>query len=121
MSEGKTVRQAAVFLLEDEALLRMMISEMLGELGHRIVAQTSSIQEGKALAEKVAFDLALLDVNIAGNSIALAEIIAGRGLPFLFVTGYVRNAIPDQFKNRPVLQKPFVIAELKATIDRVFE
>jgi CheY-like chemotaxis protein len=111
-----------VFLLEDEALIRMMIAEMLEELGHRIVAQTSSIQEGKALAETAVFDLALLDVNVAGDNIApVAEIIARRGLPFLFVTGYARGAIPEPFKDRPVLQKPFLILKLKDAIDGMLD
>ena len=62
----------------------------------------------------------MLDVNIAGGSIApVAEIIAGRGLPFLFVTGYERSAIPEQFKHRPVLQKPFVISKLNDAIDNI--
>jgi CheY-like chemotaxis protein len=122
MSDVKAVRQATIFLLEDEALIRMMISEMLEELGHRIVAQTSSIQEGKALAETAVFDLALLDVNVAGDSIApVAEIIAQRGLPFLFVTGYAQSALPEQFKDRPVLQKPFTLLKLKDAIGRIVD
>jgi CheY-like chemotaxis protein len=122
MSHTKPVRQATVFLLEDEALIRMMIAEMLEELGHRIVAQTSTLQEGQALAETATFDLALLDVNVAGDSIApVAEIIARRGLPVLFVTGYAQSAIPEQFKDRPVLQKPFVLLKLKDAIESILD
>jgi len=68
-------------LVEDEALIRMMLAEMVEELGHRVVAEAGNIQDGQALAESAVFDLALLDINVAGyTSASIAEIIQGRGL-----------------------------------------
>jgi len=76
------MRQASIFLAEDEALIRMMLAEMVDELGHRVVAEAGNIQDAQVLAETAIFDLAILDINIAGSSIVpVAEIIDRRGLP----------------------------------------
>jgi len=47
----------SAFLVEDEALIRMMIVEMLEELGHRVVAEAGSIEAAEPLARTSAFDL----------------------------------------------------------------
>jgi CheY-like chemotaxis protein len=113
---------ASLFLVEDEVLIRMMIADMVVEFGHRVVAEAGSIHEATSLAGSAQFDLALLDVNIAGSNIApAAEIIEGRGLPLLFVTGYGKKGIPPHFQARPTLSKPFLANQLKAMIDAALE
>jgi CheY-like chemotaxis protein len=110
------VRERAVFLVEDEALIRMMTTQMVEELGHRVV-EAGSIGEALPLAETAEFDLAILDLNLAGESIApVAITIERRGLPFLFITGYEPAALPEPFSGRSVLRKPFPIALLKQAI-----
>jgi CheY-like chemotaxis protein len=90
------MRQASILLVEDEALIRMMVAEMVEELGHRVVAEAGNIQDAQVLAETAIFDLAILDINITGSSIVpVAEIIDRRGLPFLFISGY-GSARPDR-------------------------
>ena len=73
-------RQALIFLVEDELFIRMMIAEMVEALGYRVVAEASRIDEAQILAQTAEFDLALLDVNLGGHSIApVAESIDKRG------------------------------------------
>src|SRR5882724_8104806 len=87
--KGAEMPAASIFLVEDEALIRMMFAEMVEELGHRVVAEAGDMVAGQALAETAIFDLAILDINIAGDIITpVAEIIDRRGLPFIFVSGY---------------------------------
>ena len=43
--------EACIFLVEDEALIRMMLAEMVEELGHRVVAEAGDMVAGQALAE----------------------------------------------------------------------
>jgi CheY-like chemotaxis protein len=104
------MKGASIFLVEDEALIRMMIVEMLEELGHRIVAEAGSIEAAEPLARTSVFDLAVFDINVAGFNISpIAEIVAARGLPFVFVSGYGPAGMPALFADKPVLQKPFLI------------
>ena len=120
MNRSRMRRKAAIFLVEDEALIRMMIIGMLDELGHSVVAEAGNIREGMVLAETAEFDVALLDINVGGESIVpIAEIVRGRGLPFLFITGYAQIGLSEPFVEQPVLQKPFVITSLADAIEKV--
>jgi len=101
----------SIFLVEDEALIRMMIVEMLEGLGYRVVAEAGSIQTAEPLARTSVFDLAVFDINVAGFNISpIAEIVAARGLPFVFVSGYGPAGLPVLFRDKPVLYKPFLIS-----------
>jgi CheY-like chemotaxis protein len=106
----------SILVVEDEALIRMMVVEMLEELGHRVVAEAGSIATAEPLARSCAFDLAILDINVAGDNIGpIAEIIAQRGLPFaLAVT--VQKGRPAMFNDKPVLRKPFLISDIATMI-----
>src|SRR5712671_2145141 len=102
---GAEMPEACIFLVEDEALIRMMLAEMVA---------------GQALAETAIFDLAILDINIAGDIITpVAEIIDRRGLPFIFVSGYGPRGRPEAFRGRPALPKPLQISKLGETIDAI--
>ena len=112
------MQSASIFLVEDETLIRMMVVEMLEELGHRVVAEAGSVQMAEPLARASAFDLAVFDINVAGFMISpIVEIVAARGLPFVFVSGYGPEGLPAPFKDKPVLRKPFSITEFAALIN----
>ena len=88
----------SVFLVEDEVMIRMMVADMLEELGFGIAAEAGEINEAIRLAQSTEFDLAILDVNVNGKVISpVAELIAARNRPFIFARaglgrGNVRNA-----------------------------
>lgn len=109
---------ASVLVVEDEALIRMMLVDMIEEAGHSVVAEAGDIQKGAALATGADFDLAILDINLAGDTIEpIASAIAGRGKPFFFVSGYGSSGVPDAFRGIPVVRKPCLLAELQSAID----
>jgi CheY-like chemotaxis protein len=111
----------SIFVLDDEALIRVMIADMVEAMGHRVVAEAGNVAQALTLAETAAFDLALLDVNIAGQTSAdVAAVVARRGLPLVFVTGYGSTGLPEGFRDRPALQKPFDVEDLKRVIDVAF-
>jgi CheY-like chemotaxis protein len=108
----------SIFVVEDEALIRMMVIEMLEELGHRVVAEAGSVQAAAPLARTCIFDLAVFDINVAGSDISpIAEIVAARGLPFVFISGYGPAGLPTLFSDKPVLRKPFLVSEFAALIN----
>ena len=106
-----------VLVVEDEYLIRMLLEDMLSELGYEIAGAVGSIAEARALAEGGAFDVAILDVNLDGEEIyPVADILARRGLPFVFVTGYGERSLADPYRDRPALQKPFQTEQLKKAL-----
>lgn len=99
----------------------MMIADMVGELGHHVVAEAGSIEAAEQLAQSGHFDFAILDINIAGRNIfPIAQIVESRSLPFLFASGYGTAGLLDPFRERPVLRKPFMTGELGRAIDALF-
>jgi CheY-like chemotaxis protein len=110
----------SVFLVEDEVMIRMMVADMLAELGYSIAAEAGEINEAIKLAQSIEFDLAILDVNVNGKVISpVADLITARNRPFIFATGYGSSGLPAEYRDRPALQKPFQIETLGRVIDQV--
>jgi CheY-like chemotaxis protein len=112
----------SVFLVEDEVMIRMMVAEMLEELGYRIAAEAGEINEAIRLVQSTEFDLAILDVNVNGKVISpVADLIRARNRPFIFATGYGSSGLPEEYRDRPALQKPFQIESLARMIDNTLK
>lgn len=110
-------RRLRILVVEDEMLVAMNIEDMLLDLGHEVAGLASRLGPALALAVEGRFDAAMLDVNLDGEpSFPVADLLAGRGIPFLFATGYGRQGIEERFRDRPILQKPFRAAELGAAL-----
>jgi CheY-like chemotaxis protein len=110
--------RGSVFLVEDEVMIRMMVADMLEELGYSVAAEAGEINEAIRLAQSTHFDLAILDVNVNGKVISpVAELIQARNRPFIFATGYGSSGLPEEYRDRPALQKPFQLETLARTID----
>ena len=108
----------SVFLVEDEVMIRMMVADMLEELGYSVAAEAGEINEAVKLAQSTEFDLAILDVNVNGKVITpVAELIKARNRPFIFATGYGSSGLPEEYRDRPALQKPFQLETLAQVID----
>jgi DNA-binding response OmpR family regulator len=109
-----------LFVVEDEPMIRILVTDMLGELGHTIAAEAGHIDQALDLAQSAEFDLAILDVNLQGRLITpVAELIRARELPIIFATGYGAEGLPEQFRDLSALQKPFQMEALAAMIDEV--
>lgn len=112
----------SVFLVEDEVMIRMMVTDMLEELGYSVAAEAGEISEALKLAKSAEFDLAILDVNVNGKVISpVADLLAARKRPFIFATGYGSSGLPAEYRDRPALQKPFQIETLARTIEQALK
>ena len=108
-----------VLVVEDEAMIRMLLEDMLEELGYRIGAQASDLNEALDAAKNGVFDVAILDLDLNGKpTVAVADLIAGRGKPYVFATGYGEQGLPETHRHRPTLRKPFQLDGLRDTLAR---
>jgi DNA-binding response OmpR family regulator len=115
---GTRPPRGSVFLVEDEVMIRMMVADMLEELGYTVSAEAGEIGEAIRLAQTSYFDVAILDVNVNGKVISpVADVIKARNRPFIFATGYGSSGLPEEYRDRPALQKPFQIETLSKAID----
>ena len=119
---AKRPQGGSVFLVEDEVMIRMMVADMLEELGYSIAAEAGDISEAIRLAQSTDFDLAILDVNVNGKVISpVADLIRARNRPFIFATGYGSSGLPEEYRDRPSLQKPFQIETLARVIENTLK
>ena len=99
------LRAQRVMIVEDEALIAMVLVENLQEMGLSAVGPFSRVADALKVNEEI--DAAILDVNLGGESVyPVAEMLSARGIPFVFMTGYGSASIDPRFANVPVLQKP---------------
>jgi DNA-binding response OmpR family regulator len=106
---------AKVLVLEDETLVSMMVEDMLLDLGCEVVGPFAKLDQALAYlgSEAGPIDAALLDVNLGGvRSFPMAEALADKGVPFVFTTGYDESGLPDIWRGRPTLRKPFMMGEM---------
>jgi len=114
MMNDSSKTMARLFVVEDEYLIRMLVEDMLADLGYDVAAAVGTIDEAREFATNGDFSAAILDVNVDGEWIfPVADILAKRRLPFVFVTGYGERSLPEPYRDRPALQKPFQVEQLK--------
>src|SRR5882724_4325317 len=102
-----------ILVVEDEYLVATMLEEILAEAGFVVIGPLPSLAEAMRAADESEIDVALLDVNLAGQHVyPAAEALERRGIPFIFMTGYGWQALPAKFRARPSVSKPFKSARL---------
>ena len=102
-----------LLVVEDDTLIALDIAERLRDAGAEQVATAATEEEAHQILEHSHFNAALLDANLYGNPLdAIAAALTRRNIPFVFVTGYGREGLPDSFKQAPLLAKPFSTHQL---------
>ncbi len=115
-----TADQVRVLVVEDEFLLADELNRMVRGLGCTVVGPVADVEGALALATEAAIDLAILDVRIrGGDSTPVAEVLAARGCPFLFATGYGTDDVPLMKWKVPVLTKPLQQSALAEALKRL--
>jgi len=104
-------------VVEDETLIAVLIEDALVEMGCEIVGLSGRLDTALQLANDGEFDAAILDITIRGGKVyPIAELLAARGIPFAFASGYGDWALPETFRDRPRLMKPFAMRALHEQI-----
>jgi len=98
----------SILVVDDEPLIAMDIVASLEDQGCQIVGPAATLQRAMSLVESQKIDAALLDANLAGEPIdALAAVLVRRKIPFAFVSGYGREGLPEAFRQKALVKKPF--------------
>jgi DNA-binding response OmpR family regulator len=97
-----------VLVVEDEAMIAMLVEDMVLDFGSEVVGPIAWMEEALSLARDAELDAAILDINVSGAVIfPVADVLRERGIPFVFATGYDATGLPVRFRDSPALQKPF--------------
>ena len=108
-----------VLLVEDEMCLAMMLQDLLEDAGYRVL-KAARVVASLNLATAEDIDAAILDVNVAGTEVfPVADELRRRGVPFMFASGYGERGVPGEFRDYPMLQKPYDPVALGAMLESV--
>ncbi|MDP3382909.1 MAG: hypothetical protein Q8S47_06260, partial [Phenylobacterium sp.] len=96
--------------------LAMELETGLSEAGAVVVGPAYELEEALALLDQP-LDAAVLDANLNGLSVGpVADILAERGVPFVFATGYGdAGGAPSGF-DAPVIRKPYDVTQVTAAV-----
>ncbi|MCK0209070.1 response regulator [Starkeya koreensis] len=121
MGEAHELSGRRVFVVEDETLVAAMIEAMVEELGAVVIGSETRIADALSFIDSRHgdIDIALLDLNLGeGRSYDIAQAVSRHDIPIVFSTGYTDGAIDEPWRNRPLLSKPFRLADLEGALAR---
>jgi DNA-binding NarL/FixJ family response regulator len=107
MDSEKGLSGKSVLIVEDNFLLAEDLRSSVEQAGAKIIGPIGDASQALAAAQEKKIDIALLDVGLKGqSSVAVARALAYRLIPFIIITGYVRDALPPELENALYLAKP---------------
>jgi DNA-binding response OmpR family regulator len=110
-----------VLVVEDEMFLAMFMQDSLADFGYDVVGPVARVAHAVKLASSERLDGAILDINVAGAEVfPVARELAERSIPFIFVSGYDADNLPQEWRSRPTLQKPFQPQDLARSMEKAF-
>jgi DNA-binding NtrC family response regulator len=116
-----SLRGKRILIVEDEALVAIMIEDILADCGAIVVGSKRTIEDGLAFAKEEAMDAAILDVNVRGSRIdPIVEALAARGIPFLLATGYGKVELSNG-QTPTFIEKPYTPENLAKGLTMVLE
>ena len=111
----------SILIVEDEPLIAMMLEDFLLSLGHEVRATCDTVGEAMQAVEAAGFDLAILDVNLKGESVwPVAAALRQRDIPFILASGGHVDPPPAEFASVPMIDKPYTIDRVTPALEAAF-
>ena len=104
---AKRLEGLRVLVVEDVAILAWAVRDALVGAGAEVAGPVPSVAHALALLAEQDVDAAVLDKNLNGDSSGpVADALAARSVPFVFLTGYGSDDADERHAGRPTLGKP---------------
>lgn len=109
-----------ILVIEDSPVVAPFTADLLSEMGCEVVGPAPNMAAARECVEGEAFDAALLDVHIRGERVfPLCEALDAKGVPFVLTSGYADWNIPEKWRDRPRLQKPYTMDQVRGALSDV--
>ncbi|MCL6729267.1 response regulator [Sphingomonas hankyongi] len=106
-----------ILVIEDSPVVGPFTAELLAELGCEVVGPAPNMAAARELVENEEVDAAVLDVHIRGERVfPICEMLEAKGVPFLLTSGYADWQMPEKWRDRPRLQKPYTLDQVQAAL-----
>jgi DNA-binding response OmpR family regulator len=110
-----------VLVIEDEPLIAESLQTILVEAGFQVAGVARKVERALELVNTIACDAVILDANLTGVSASsVARALSNRGLPFIVLSGYTREQLPNDFAGGAFIQKPFRSDQLLGNLKSMF-
>ncbi|RXN88225.1 response regulator [Achromobacter aloeverae] len=117
--DGAILSARKILVVEDEALVAMLIEDYLTDFGCAVVGPAGSVKQALLLLDAESVDAAVLDMNLGGDPVEpVAAALAEKGIPFFYSTGYGDQGRRTDYPAQ-VLGKPFNQEQLRTALVRV--
>jgi CheY-like chemotaxis protein len=116
---AEVLRGCRVLIVEDEMLVAMDLEALIEEQGCAVIGPAPTVDRALALLQEERPDVAILDVNLNGESAApVAAALKAKRVPFVLATGYA-NALQPELQGAPCVAKPVNHDQLLQTLAQV--
>ena len=113
----RTLSGHRIVILEDDYYQAQDCRQLLEKAGAKVIAISATIPDLSALLEEGRIDAVLIDINLShGLSFDFARELKGRGIPFVFLTGYDAAILPNDLAGSGYLTKPADAARIMAAL-----
>ena len=110
-----------ILIVEDSPVVAPFTADLLDDLGCEVVGPAPNMAAARELVENGGFDAALMDIHIRGERVfPLCEMLAAKGVPFVFTSGYADWQMPQKWQDRPRLQKPYTLDQIERALTDLF-
>jgi CheY-like chemotaxis protein len=117
MADATDLSNRRILVIEDSPVVAPFTADLLSDLGFEVVGPAPNMATARELAETEEFDAAILDIHIRGERVfSICEVLEARKIPFILTSGYADWQVPDKWRDRPRLQKPYTIDQVEQTL-----
>ena len=113
-------RHRRVLVVEDDPLIAMLMQDFLDELGFACVGPAFSLPQALETAERETFEAGILDLKLGGDDVyPVAQLLAHRGIPFAFASGFGRQGVESYWHDRPHIPKPYALEDVARVLGQL--
>jgi len=107
----------SVLLVEDQAIVASDLQRFLDGTGYHVVGPVGSPDEALSKIASGNLDGAVLDVKLLGDaSPHISDALKAANVPHIFINGWADGRIPEQCRDRPLLNNPYDYCSLLAAL-----
>lgn len=111
---------ARILVAEDEFLVYLALEDELRCNGYTVLGPFGSLEAASEALAREHVDLVLLDINMGGSMAwPIADELIARNVPFIFLSGYAGDALPEPYRNVARVGKPYDPVVLQREIRRL--
>lgn len=111
-----------ILVVEPQAVVAFDLQRILRNAGYQVIGPAATAVEARRLIDRRPVDGAILDLDLHPSAVsAVVDLLEDAAIPIIFLSGVVREQLPERHRDRPLVQKPYTEATLLAAVRQALE